>query len=153
MVVRYANRAVMKTKHGDWARAVADALRAVAIMLSLDLAGHPNTHLMSNNLSKYWQRQGEADKAARLQAGDISDLLPVIAEIETEHRAWGDPEHRDFGPPSFFEPTEENVKAWLQVLAGGGVDMDEHSRQAKAGQISKDAFAKLVAETLAAKRT
>jgi hypothetical protein len=52
-----------------------------------------------------WQRSGQPDKAARLEAGDPSDLLPVIAQIEQEHRAWvaEDPKNRHFGPPSPFK--------------------------------------------------
>ena len=73
-------------------------------MLSLDLAQHPNTQLFAGVLVDSWERSGQADKAARFLGGDPSDLLPVIAQIEAEHRAWvaADPEKRHFGPPSPF---------------------------------------------------
>ena len=59
---------------------------------------------MTNHLADIWQQCSQPDKAARLQKGDFSDLLPVIAQIEAEHRAWvaQDPENRHFGPPSPF---------------------------------------------------
>jgi siroheme synthase len=74
-------------------------------MLSLDLTQHPDTQARVNGLIYFWQHSGQDDKAVRLRTGDISDLLPVIAEIEAEHRAWvaQDPTKRDFGPPSSFE--------------------------------------------------
>src|SRR5262249_15896596 len=41
--IRFQNVAVMKAKSGDWPGAASDSERAVAIMLSLDLADHPDT--------------------------------------------------------------------------------------------------------------
>jgi hypothetical protein len=71
---------------------------------ALDLAQHPHAQSCAYNLPDYWRRSGQPDKAARLQAGDISDLLPAIAEIEAEQSAWvdQDPTKRHFGPPSPF---------------------------------------------------
>jgi tetratricopeptide (TPR) repeat protein len=100
----YNNVAVMKANIGDWLGATSEAERALAIMLSLDLAEHPKTQQYADSLAHIWQQSGQPDKAARLQSGDISDLLPVIAQVEAEHRAWvaADPENRHFGPPSPF---------------------------------------------------
>jgi tetratricopeptide (TPR) repeat protein len=98
------NLAVLETYLGDWLSAAAEAERSTAIMLSLNLFEHPNTQLAAGVLTHIWQHCGQPDKAARLQKGDFSDLLPVIAQIEAEHRAWvaEDPENRHFGPPSPF---------------------------------------------------
>lgn len=73
-------------------------------MLSLDLSSHPDTQLMTRNLSLFLEQSGQGAKAARLRDGDFSDLLPVIEQIEAEHRAWvaSDPPTRSFGPPSPF---------------------------------------------------
>jgi tetratricopeptide (TPR) repeat protein len=102
--IRHQNLAVMKYKPGNYGGGASDAERAVAIMLSLDLAQHPHTQFFGRHLANCWQRSGQSDKAERLSAGDISDLLPVIAQIEAEHRAWvaKDPKNRHFGPPSPF---------------------------------------------------
>jgi hypothetical protein len=71
-------------------------------MMSLDLADHPNARAMVNVLAQIYQRFGELDKIARLRAGDLSELLPIITQIEAEHRAWvaEDLKKRHFGPPS-----------------------------------------------------
>lgn len=102
--IRHHNLAVMKARRGDWPSAAAEAERSTATMLSLDLFEHPNTQLFAGDLALILQQCGKPDKAARLQKGDFSDLLPVIAQIEAEHRAWvaEDPENRHFGPPSPF---------------------------------------------------
>jgi tetratricopeptide (TPR) repeat protein len=102
--ISYSNLAVMKHRRGNWPGAAEAMERAAAIMLSLDLAQHPDTLGRAAVLAFLWQRSGQPDKAFRLTAGDMSDLLPVIAQIEAEHRAWvaEDPEHRHFGPPSPF---------------------------------------------------
>ena len=102
--VRDNNLAIMKARKNDWTGAAAAQHLAVAIMLSLDLVQHPDTQTRVISLIECWQQSGEADKAARLQSGDIRDLLPVIAQIEAEHRAWvaEDPKNRHFGPPSPF---------------------------------------------------
>ncbi len=100
------NLAIWRHYLGDWASAASDAERGIAIMLSLDLADHPETRRRAGELAHMWQQSGQPDKAARLQSGDISDLLPVIAQVEAEHRAWvaKDPKKRHFGPPSPFAP-------------------------------------------------
>jgi tetratricopeptide (TPR) repeat protein len=100
--IRRHNLAVLKSYLDDWPGAVADAERSTATMLSRDLADHPDTRRRAGDLAYFWQQCGQPDKAARLQKGDFSDLLPVIAQIEAEHRAWvaEDPENRHFGPPS-----------------------------------------------------
>lgn len=102
--ISHINLAIMKADREDWLRAITEAQRAVAIMLSLDLMRHPNTQLMSNGLVNAWRQNGEPDQATRLLRGDISALLPVIAQIEAEHLAWvaEDPKNRHFGPPSPF---------------------------------------------------
>jgi len=102
----YNNLAVMKAKTGDWLGAAKDIERAIAIMLSLDLSEHPNTQLCARHLCHFWDQSSQRDKAARLLKGDVSDLLPVIEQIEAEHRAWvaEDPKNRHFGPPSPFDP-------------------------------------------------
>ncbi len=102
--IRRKNLATLKAHLGDWPGAAAEVERSTAIMLSLDLADHPSTKQRTSELALCWQHSGQSDKAARLQKGDFSDLLPVIAQIEAEHRAWvaEDPENRHFGPPSPF---------------------------------------------------
>jgi tetratricopeptide (TPR) repeat protein len=96
------NLAIINARMHDWVRAATEAEQAIAILLSLNLADHPDTQRMALELARFWARSGQTDKAARLQHGDISDLRPVIAEIELEHRAWvaEDPKNRHFGPPS-----------------------------------------------------
>jgi tetratricopeptide (TPR) repeat protein len=151
---RYNNLAAMKAKLSDWSGAAGDAKRAVAIMLSLDLAQHPHTQSSARALIQMWEKSGQADKAARLRDGDISDLVPVIAQIELEHRAWvaRDPESRHFGPDSYFVPNEENLESFFKMFAAAGVDVDDLMRRIKAGQISSDDIAKLVAETIVSKK-
>jgi tetratricopeptide (TPR) repeat protein len=102
--VELNNLAIMKGKRGDWVGAAAEMEREVAIMLSLDLSKHGDMPSDLAHLANFWQHSGQPDKAARLSAGDISDLLPVISQIEAEHRAWvaEDPVSRHFGPPSPF---------------------------------------------------
>jgi tetratricopeptide (TPR) repeat protein len=89
--VCYNNLAAMKAKLGDWPGAAGDAERAVAIMLSLDLAQHPTTQGTARDLAHYWEQSGQVDK------------VPVIRQIELQHRAWvaEDPHNRQFGPPEF----------------------------------------------------
>jgi tetratricopeptide (TPR) repeat protein len=101
---RYNNVGVLKADTEDWKGATRHAERAAAIMHSLDLAEHPSTETIVHNLAIDWERAGQTDKAARLRRGELSDLLPVIARIEAEHRAWAakDFENRHFGPPSPF---------------------------------------------------
>lgn len=151
---RHNNVAVMKEKRGDWAGAVAEMERAMAIRLSLDLAQHPHTHYSANALTSYWQQSGHPDKAARLAAGDISDLLPTIAQIEAEHRAWvaEDLENRHFGPPSPFAPSQEDVKQIRAALAKAGVDVDDLTRRVNAGELSREDAAKLVTGALRGKK-
>jgi tetratricopeptide (TPR) repeat protein len=131
---RHYNLGIMKAKRGDWAGAVAEVERAMAIMLSLDLAQHPNTQLMAGSLVDNWNIAGSTDKATRLQRGDISDLLPIIAQIEAEHRAWvaEDPKKRHFGPlaPKMYEGPgfasgENKVEELFETLAEARVDVDD----------------------------
>jgi len=149
----YQNLAVVKAMAGDWPGAAEDAARAVAIMLSLDLAQHPNTQRMAGFLAHCWEQSGQADKAARLRGG--SDLLSVIAQIELEHRAWvaEDPQNRHFGPPSIFMPSEATLDYSVRMLAAAGVDPDDLIRRIGAGEVPIDDFAKLVAETLARRQS
>src|ERR1043165_3326962 len=102
--IRHNNMSIMLLRKGDLKGAAFEAERAVSIMLSLDLAQHPYTSTMAEHLCTLWQHVGQKDKAAKLVGGDVSELLPVIAELEAEHRDWvgKDPENRHFGPPSPF---------------------------------------------------
>jgi|HubBroStandDraft_4_1064222.scaffolds.fasta_scaffold31543_2 hypothetical protein len=101
---RYHNLSLHKERMGDLNGAAADEGRAFAILLSLEMMQHGHAKSSAYHLVRLWQSSGQTDKAAKLKSGDISDLLPVTAEIETEHRAWvaEDPMHRHFGPPSPF---------------------------------------------------
>jgi tetratricopeptide (TPR) repeat protein len=103
----YHNLAATKSAQADWADASVSAARAVAIMLSLDLAHHPHTSTFANELISSWQQNNQSENASRILNGDVSNLLAIIKEIETEHRAWvaKDPNNRHFGPPS---PYAEN---------------------------------------------
>jgi hypothetical protein len=84
--------------------------------------------------------------------------VPVIARIEGEHRAWvaEDPQNRHFGPPpprryeapKLPESPEPDVKELFDMLVAAGVDVDDLVRRIKAGQISSDDIAKLVADTI-----
>jgi Tetratricopeptide repeat len=148
------NLAVMKANFSDWPSAITDEEQAVAIMLSLDLAQHPNTQTMARGLAHYWEKFGQADKSTRLRDGDISDLLPVIAQIETVHHAWvaEDPEKRHFGPPSFFEPkNDEDVELWFSAFALAGGDVDGLKSRLQSRELSKDDFARIVPEQIARK--
>ena len=102
------NIAMQKANVGDWHSAVAGAERSLATLFSLDLRQHPDTEADALRLAELWELSGNPDKAERLRQGDISDLLPVIAQIEVEHREWvaKDPMNRHFGPPSPFEPSQ-----------------------------------------------
>jgi tetratricopeptide (TPR) repeat protein len=101
---RYHNLAVLKDRLGDHLGAALGSERAVAIMMSLDLAQHPDTQFMIGQLARSWERDNRTDAARQLRRGDMSRLAPAITAIEAEHRAWvaEDPEHRHFGPPSPF---------------------------------------------------
>jgi tetratricopeptide (TPR) repeat protein len=100
--VRQSNYAVMLERIGRWGEAASEMERAVAVMLSLDLIHHPIVVFRIGALDSCWEHSGQSEKAARLRRGDISDIIPVIEQIESEHRAWvaQDPENRHFGPPS-----------------------------------------------------
>jgi hypothetical protein len=71
-------------------------------MFSLGLTESFLTRDYAQHLILFCYEAGENDRAARLARGDISDLIPIIVQIEAEHRAWvaEDPENRSFGPPS-----------------------------------------------------
>ena len=102
--ISHSNLAVLRAYRGDWTGAASEATWALATYVSLDLAEHPNAQTIARGLAHCWEQSGQPDKAARLQSGDFSDLLPVIAQVEAEHRAWvaKDPKNRHFGPPSPF---------------------------------------------------
>jgi tetratricopeptide (TPR) repeat protein len=101
---RHHNLATLKWERGDRPGAIAEAERALAIRLSLDLMLHQDTHRAAGNLIQYLQQSGHHEKAEKLLRDDISDLLSVIVEVEAEHLAWvtENSESRDFGPPSRF---------------------------------------------------
>jgi tetratricopeptide (TPR) repeat protein len=147
---RYHNVAWNKAKQGDPAGAVAEAQRAVAIMLSLGLAQHPNTQLIAQCLVDDWNLAGRPDAATRLRRGDIADLMPVIAQIEAEHRAWvaEDPKNRHFGPPSPFDPSQDRMSQIRAALVKAGFDLDELMRRVEAGELSGEAFNKIVNDSL-----
>jgi len=123
-------------------------------MLSLDLAQHPDTQQSVSNLIRIWQHSDQHDKAARLAAGDITDLLPVISQIEAEHRAWvaEDPENRRFGPPSPFGLSRDGVNQIRTALAKAGVDVDDLMRRVDTGELSDERAVKLVAGALGGKK-
>jgi len=102
--ISHNNLAVMNADADNWPGAAVEMGQAVSIMLSLDLADHPNTQSFARGLALFWIQSGQRGKAERLRRGDPSDLLPVIRAIEAEHRAWvaENPENRRFGPPSPF---------------------------------------------------
>lgn len=102
MTARENNLSAMHSSLSDLARAAEHMARAVAIFLSLDLLTHPQTQSCIAQLIHLWTQSGQSDKAARLQAGEGVDIVPIVEQIEAEHRAWvaEDPENRDFGPPS-----------------------------------------------------
>jgi hypothetical protein len=156
----------MNAKRSAWAAAAAEAERAVAIMLSLDLAQHPNTQQMAGDLAYYWQQSGQGDKAARLRRGDISDLVPVIRQIEAEHRAWvaadpKTPKTRHFGPPppdyttlrlpSAGGDADEAAQReqFFAALAVAGVDAEDLMRRVQSGELSEEAAQKIISEALA----
>ena len=94
----------MKAKRGDLKGATEATERALAIMLSLDLAQHPKTQEYARNLASLRPQSGRGGEASRLISHDHFDLTFVIAQIEAEQRAWvaENPENRKFGPPTPF---------------------------------------------------
>ncbi|MEM7428705.1 MAG: TIR domain-containing protein [Pseudomonadota bacterium] len=101
VAIRVHNFAVSLFWSEAWSEATHQVACALAIHLSLDLSDHPNTVKILLEYFHCLKSSGQTEKVARIRAGDVSDLLPIIAEIEEEHRAWvaEDPENRDFGPP------------------------------------------------------
>jgi hypothetical protein len=91
----------MYFQRGDYEQDVPNAQRAPAIFISLNLTTHPHTMIVTTSLALSLIISGNAPAAQRLLSGDVTDLLPFIAEIEQKHREWmaEDPEHRQFGPP------------------------------------------------------
>jgi tetratricopeptide (TPR) repeat protein len=148
--VLHYNLATMKESMGDHVDAAKEMERSVAIMLSLGLAKHPDTARRTGALAAYWGRSGQADKAARLQRGDIADLLPVIAAIEAEHRAWvaKDPQNRHFGPHSPFERSEDDTAKIARALAEAGIDINDLIRRIQSGELSEEDGLKIVGEKL-----
>ena len=95
------NLAVLLDRQGDATGAAARESRAVAIMLSLGLQEHPDTHQRIAHLLHYWDGSGQGANKERL--GEL--LGPEIDAVEAEMHAWvaEDQETRHFGPPSFSE--------------------------------------------------
>jgi tetratricopeptide (TPR) repeat protein len=149
--ISHANLAVMKEKMQDWRGAAVDAERAVAIMLSLDLSQHPHARVIMSAVIRYRRRSGQRRQAARLERGDMSDLRPVIAQIEAEHRAWvaKDPKNRNFGPPSPFGPSPDDMAKFAHALAEAGVGMQELMRRVQSGELSEADALKMLTEKLA----
>lgn len=102
MTARQNNLAVMHFDSGDIPRAAELMALSVAIELSLDQGEHPSTQKKIVQLRHIWTKSNQSYKAARLAAGNTSDLTPIVEQIEAEHRAWvaEDPDNRKFGPPS-----------------------------------------------------
>jgi tetratricopeptide (TPR) repeat protein len=167
--ISHNNLAVMNTKRGNWRGAEAEMEREVAIMLSLDLSQHGDMPSDLANLARCWQQCGQGDKAARLRRGDISDLIPVIRQIEAEHRAWvaadpNTPKTRDFGPPPPNYTTlrlpsaggdadkEAEMEKFFAALAAAGVDAKDLMRRVQSGELSQEAAQKIVTEALAGKQ-
>ncbi|HEY2068524.1 MAG TPA: tetratricopeptide repeat protein [Rhizomicrobium sp.] len=98
----HKNLAVLKYRRREIEQAITECEKAVAIMFSLGLTESFLTRDYAQHLILFCYEAGENDRAARLARGDISDLIPIIVQIEAEHRAWvaEDPENRSFGPPS-----------------------------------------------------
>ncbi len=99
---RYNNLSVMHANRDQITVAAEQMAKVCAINLSLEQEAHPDTQRQIRDLFHLWNASGQSEKAARLQAGDGSDLVPIVEEIEAEHRAWvaEDPENREFGPRS-----------------------------------------------------
>lgn len=99
------NLAMLEAREERFAAAADLELRACAIMLSLGALEHPDTQQRLQHVGLFWERSGQQDRAARLQAGDFSDLLPEIAEVERLMHDWvaEDPVSRHFGLPPFAE--------------------------------------------------
>ena len=89
----------------NWKGLAAQFEKAVAIMLSLRLPNHPLMRGFGESLVFAWRQSGASAKITRFQAGDLSDLLPAIRQVEADQTAWvaRDPENRRFVPESFFE--------------------------------------------------
>ncbi len=118
---RHNNLAAMKAKLSDW-RAQRAMRNAQSRSCCRSISRSIRTHKAAGDfLPDCWEQSGHADKAARLRRGDISDLVPVIAQIELEHRAWvaEDPENRHFGPHSYFVTSEDAFNLSLQIFAAG----------------------------------
>ena len=151
MAASYHNLTATYARDGDIETATRDMARCVAIRLSLGLLDHPNTHNSMAELHGCWTQLGQTDKAERFTAGDLSDLIPVIHEIEEEHRAWvaEDPENRHFGPPSILTgATEDNpgsvehyhVKRIFEALEEAGVDAPAMLEKVNSGDLSMEQF-------------
>lgn len=98
----YNNLAAMHTRTEDWLEAAAAMERAVAITLSLGLADHDDLPNRVAALAYLWDQSSQRDKLEHLQNSNPYNLIPIVEQIEAEHRAWvaQDPENRDFGPRS-----------------------------------------------------
>jgi hypothetical protein len=99
------NLASLRSDTGDPVGATSEAEQSLATQLSLGLVEHPATLRTIHTLSNYYELSGEPYKAALLRSGNVSDLLPMIKQIEAEHWGWvaQDPALRYFEPRSFFK--------------------------------------------------
>ncbi|MEM6636110.1 MAG: tetratricopeptide repeat protein [Pseudomonadota bacterium] len=97
------NIAIQRSIEGDNQSASEFECRALAIQLSLGQIRHARTQRAFRQLLQLWRMAGHEEKAARLEANDLSDVLPDIDEVERLMREWvgADPENRDFGPQEF----------------------------------------------------
>ncbi|MEO0612326.1 MAG: NB-ARC domain-containing protein [Pseudomonadota bacterium] len=96
------NIGVALAHSGDNAAFAKHTQYAISIALSLDLRDHPYVKKVTKKLEDYFSFCGQPEKAQRLANGDYTDLIPIVEEIEEEHRQWvaQDPDNRKFGPPS-----------------------------------------------------
>ncbi|MEM6636111.1 MAG: TIR domain-containing protein [Pseudomonadota bacterium] len=97
------NLAVTQKHQSEFAAGALNAARAVAIQLSLGQIRHPSTQEMLLDLCSLWESSGDPGKASQLKAGDPTDLLPEIEEVERLMHEWvaANPDQRHFGPPPF----------------------------------------------------
>ncbi|MGJ8627860.1 MAG: TIR domain-containing protein [Sulfitobacter sp.] len=102
MTVRLNNLAIMHFFSNDVPKAADQMALGVAIQLSLDQLRHPDTMVQISQLIHLWESSNQSEKANRLKQGDASDLVPIVEQIEAEHREWvaEDPDNRKFGPRS-----------------------------------------------------
>ncbi|MEO1331452.1 MAG: tetratricopeptide repeat protein, partial [Pseudomonadota bacterium] len=86
--IRCHNLAVWFWTMGDAGAAAGLAERAVATMFVLGMSEHPSTLRRSDELATIYDALDHPEKAARLRAVDVSDLDPVVDQIQADHAHW-----------------------------------------------------------------